>query len=106
MPLSPARPNGVRAPSMKTTSRSTGPAYSEMVAAMPGRAQGGSTISLCSCASLRQGQLLAQLVQVLAIGVEHLAVELEEHVSGHPQLAGVADVEQAAEVAEAIVRRV
>ena len=48
--------------------------------------------------------MLAQFVQVLAIGVEHLAVELQKHMAGHPQLAGVADVEQPVQVSEAILR--
>src|SRR3954447_3276631 len=83
MPLSPARPNAVRTPSTKTTSRPE-----SMNASLRG----------CGVSS----ELLAELGQVLAVGLVHLAAVLDECEARHRELARLADVQQLAQRAESI----
>jgi hypothetical protein len=52
------------------------------------------------------GQLLAQLRQMLAVGLEHVAPVLHEREAGHRELAGLADLQQLPQRAQTVARRV
>src|SRR3954452_18540048 len=84
-PFSPARPNAVRTPSTKTTSRPEA-----MSASLRGRRV--------------SSELLAELGQVLAVGLVHLAAVLDECEARHRELARLADVQQLAQRAETVAR--
>ena len=51
-------------------------------------------------------QLLAQLRQMLAVGLEHVASVLHEREAGHRELAGLADLQQLPQRAQTVARRV
>src|SRR3954471_1883464 len=82
-PCSPARPNAVRTPSTRATARPE-----PMLASLRG----------CGVSS----ELLAELGQVLAVGLVHLAAVLDEGEPRHRELARLADVQQLAQRAETV----